>query len=118
MASFKTDGDTPKKIPDNISFDTTDLIFDNQIRLLMAVAMITSYPILHFCGRAAFFSITGLDAFPLLTSFQKEKLKKKFDVIQVTTQKYFLIFLNIFHFSYMCLVPDRANVGRFHSKYY
>jgi len=29
-------------------------------RILMAVANITSYPVLHFCGRAAFFSVTGL----------------------------------------------------------
>ena len=43
----------------------------------MAVAMITSYPILHFCGRAAFFSITGLDAFPLQTSFLERKKKEK-----------------------------------------
>ena len=45
-------------------------------RLLMAVAMVTSYPILHFCGRAAFFSITGLDAFPLRTPYA-ERIKKE-----------------------------------------
>jgi len=49
-------------------------------RLLMAVAMVTSYPILHFCGRAAFFSITGLDAFALQTPYadrmRKERIRR------------------------------------------
>lgn len=51
-------------------------------RVLMAVAMLTSYPILHFCGRAALFSITGLDAFELnITSEQKRKTELRRRVV-------------------------------------
>ena len=56
-----------------VSYSATDPLVI-AARVLMAVAMITSYPILHFCGRAAFFSITGLDAFDLnITAEQKRK---------------------------------------------
>ena len=60
-------------------------------RLLMAVAMITSYPILHFCGRAAFFSITGLDTFPLQTPYHERQKKEK---IRRYSGKFFELELN------------------------
>ena len=58
-----------------VSYSATDPLVI-AARVLMAVAMITSYPILHFCGRAAFFSITGLDAFDLnIPPEQKRKFE-------------------------------------------
>jgi len=47
-------------------------------RVLMAVAMVTSYPILHFCGRAAFLSVTGLDRFTIdVTSAERVRKERK-----------------------------------------
>lgn len=46
-------------------------------RALIAVVMITSYPILAFCGRSAFLSISGLDTFyPELTEEEKARKEK------------------------------------------
>ena len=64
-----------------VSYSATDPLVI-AARVLMAVAMITSYPILHFCGRAAFFSITGLDAFDLnITPEQKRKTELRRRVV-------------------------------------
>ena len=64
-----------------VSYSATDPLVI-AARVLMAVAMITSYPILHFCGRAAFFSITGLDAFDLnITPEQKRKIELRRRVV-------------------------------------
>ena len=64
-----------------VSYSATDPLVI-AARVLMAVAMITSYPILHFCGRAAFFSITGLDAFDLnITAEQKRKTELRRRVV-------------------------------------
>ena len=64
-----------------VSYSATDPLVI-AARVLMAVAMITSYPILHFCGRAAFFSITGLDAFDLnITAEQKRKIELRRRVV-------------------------------------
>ena len=64
-----------------VSYSATDPLVI-AARVLMAVAMVTSYPILHFCGRAAFFSITGLDAFDLnITPEQKRKIELRRRVV-------------------------------------
>jgi len=64
-----------------VSYTATDPLVI-AARVLMAVAMVTSYPILHFCGRAAFFSITGLDAFDLnITPEQKRKTELRRRVV-------------------------------------
>ena len=102
----------------------------------MAVAMITSYPILHFCGRAAFFSITGLDTFPLQTPYherqKKEKIRRysgKFFELELN-QRYRLsscsvqVHVKLTHFfnwinsSHLCLVSYCTDACRFYPKYY